>query len=265
MTVSANDLTRTEKRDTARKLHENLVNRALAGPAEPALDEYIPELDGLVQALSAPITGDIISDAQRTARLATLNSVDCDVDTSYRHVEGYLAIEGRRRVGPNVASAQALHKAAFPQGLAHVDATIPAENRACRESLTVLRAKDYAPTVLAIGLPLGWLDAWEASLTASDSLYHEIEQARAARKTHVSAGQDAESDFVELVVRLRRYIGSRAKASDKARVAEGKVLLAPLLDAIARMRATAAARATARENGKEATPNEAAKVTSDQA
>jgi hypothetical protein len=102
----------------------------------------------------------------------------------------------------------------------------------------------------AIALPLAWLDAWEVSLTRSETLYGEIEKARTARRTHVSAGQDAETEFVEICVRLRRYVGSRASSSDKARVAEGKTLLAPLLDAMARLRATAAARATLRENEK---------------
>ncbi len=52
----------------------------------------------------------------------------------------------------------------------------------------------------------------------------------------MSAGQDAEADFVELCVRLRRYVASRAKSSDKARVAEGKTLLAPLLNELANLR-----------------------------
>jgi hypothetical protein len=242
--------TRAEKRDIARKLHDNLAARLAAGLNEPALDAYIPELAALVQALTAPITGHLLADAQRTARLATLDAVDAEVDTWYRHLESYTDIESRRRTGPNVVSALALHKAAFPDGLAHIDAPIPDENRVCRESLSVLRAPEYVPTVAAIELPLAWLDRWESALAQSDTLHGEIEQARAARRAHVSAGQDAEADFVELCVRLRRYVASRAKSSDKARVAEGKTLLAPLLDELARQRATAAARATIRENEK---------------
>lgn len=245
-----NDIPRTEKRDLAQKLRTNLADRAAAGPAEPALDAYITELDALIQALTAPIMGNLLADAQRTAHLAALDGIDCEVDTCYRHVEGYIDIEAHRRVGPNVVSALALYKAAFPNGLAHVDDPIPAENRVCREALTILRSKDYAPTVTAIELPLSWLSKWESWLDQSETVYAEIEHARTARKTHVSAGQDAEADFVEICVRLRRYVGSRAKSSDKARVAEGRVLLAPLLDEMARLRATAAARATARENEK---------------
>jgi hypothetical protein len=248
MTVTLNQIPRPEKRDIARKLHANLTARAAAGPAEPALDEYISDLDTLVQALTAPLAGNLLADAQRTARLAELDAVDSEVDTSYRHLESYVAIESRRRAGPNVASALALHKAAFPDGLAHIDAPIPDENRVCRESLTVLRSAEYAPTVDAIGLPASWLNSWESWLTQSETIYAAIEKARTARRAHVSAGQDAETDFVELCVRLRRYISSRAKSSDKPRVAEGKALLAPLLDQMAKLRASAAARATIREN-----------------
>jgi hypothetical protein len=242
---------RPEKRDIALALHTNLAQRLAKGAPEPALDAYITELADVGQALNAPIVGSLVADAERSARLGQLDGVDCDVDTWYRHVEGFIDVEARRRVGPNVALALALHTAGFPDGLAHVDDPVPDENRLCRESLTVLRSAEYAPTVAAIGLPLAWLTSWEASLTESESLYAAIAQARTARKTHVGAGQDAEVEFIEIGVRLRRYVGSRAASSDKARVAEGKTLLAPLLDALARLRATAAARATHRETVKE--------------
>ena len=169
MTVTLNQIPRPEKRDIAQKLHANLTARAAAGPAEPALDEYIPDLDALVQALTAPIAGNLLADAQRTARLAELDAVDSEVDTSYRHLESYVAIESRRRAGPNVTSALALHNAAFPDGLAHIDAPVPDENRVCRESLTVLRSAEYAPTVAAIGLPADWLDKWESWLSQSET------------------------------------------------------------------------------------------------
>lgn len=112
----------------------------------------------------------------------------------------------------------------------------------------------------ALALPLAWLDTWESAIAQSDTLYGEIEHARTARRTHVSAGQDAEADFVEVCVLLRRYVGSRARSSDKARVAEGKTLLAPLLDELAKLHASAAARATIRENEKKAEKKVAAPV-----
>jgi hypothetical protein len=245
---------RAEKRDIALKLHDNLAHRHAKGPAEPALDAYIADLAAVGQALNAPIVGSLVANADRTARLAQLDAVDCEVDTSYRHIAGYIDVEAHRRVGPSVALALALQKAAFPDGLAHVEDPVPDENRLCRESLTVLRSAEYAPTVAAIGLPTAWLTSWEASLTQSESIHAAIAQARTARRAHVGAGQDAEIEFTELCVRLRGYVGSRAPFSDKPRLAEGKALLAPLLDALARLRAVAAARATHRENEKKAGP-----------
>jgi hypothetical protein len=245
---------RAEKRDIALKLHDNLAKRLVKGPAEPGLDGYIAELAAVGQALNAPIVGSIVADADRTARLAQLDAVDCDVDTFYRHIESYVDVEAHRRVGPNVALALALQKAAFPDGLAHVDDPVPDENRLCRDSLTVLRSAEYAATVAAIALPTAWLTSWEASLTQSEAIHEAIAQARTARKTHVGAGQDAEVEFTEICVRLRGYVGSRAPFSDKPRLAEGKTLLAPVLDALARLRAAAAARATHRENEKKAAP-----------
>lgn len=252
--ANLNQLPRAEKRDLAQKLCDNLVKRMSTGPAEPALDAYIPELQGLVEGLTAPITGNLLADAQRTARLARLDEVDCEVDTWYRHVESFVDIESRRRVGPHVTSALALYKAAFPHGLAHVDESVADENRFCREALIVLRSKEVEATLTAIELPPGWLTTWESWVTESEGIVREIEQARTAKRGHVSAGQDAEAELVELCVRLRRYVGSRAKASDKARVTEGKALIAPLLDAVAKLRALAATRATLRENEKTAAP-----------
>src|SRR5689334_22546256 len=50
----------------------------------------------------------------------------------------------------------------------------------------------------------------------------------------------------EAMVRLRKYVASRAKKSDLARVQEGEMLLAPLLDAMAKLKAEAKTRATKR-------------------
>lgn len=105
---------------------------------------------------------------------------------------------------------------------------------------------------------MAWLNTWEKAIDKSDALNAEIERARATRKKHVSGGQDAEAEWVELMQRLRRYVSSRAKASEKARIAEGKELLVPLLDAKTRLKATAAARATSREKAKESTETETA-------
>jgi hypothetical protein len=63
---------------------------------------------------------------------------------------------------------------------------------------------------------------------------------------HIGKGRDAELTWIDLMVRLRRYVGSRARRTDTARLREGKELLKPLLDTLAKLRADAAARATRR-------------------
>jgi hypothetical protein len=226
----------------------------LAGPPEPALDAFVLELSDLLKALGGSVAGNTAAAAERLARLAELDAADDEVDTWYRHIESYVSIEANRRTGPHVQGAENLHHAAFPDGLAHVNDPVADENRICRTALAILRSAEFAPVVTAIGLPTGWLDRWEKALGASDAIHAEIDKARAARKTHISTGQDAEADFVELMPRLRRYVASRAKASDTARVAEGKEMLAPLLDAMARLKATAALRATKRAQEKAKAP-----------
>jgi hypothetical protein len=258
MAANLNQIPRAQKRDIAQKVVANLVDRATKGPAEPALDAYTVELGDIAGALDTQVTGNVLADAKRTARLARLDAADDQVDTCYRHVESYVSVEARRRTGPNVALALALHGTAFPDGLEHVDDAIDDENRLCRESLSVLRSTEHAPTVEAIELPLAWLDKWEAALEESDAAFDAVEKARTAKKTAVDLGRDAETDWVEAMVRLRRYVGSRAKRSDTARVAEGKELLAPLLDTLAQLRSEAASRATRRENAKADPPAAAA-------
>jgi hypothetical protein len=247
---------RAEKRDIAKKVHENLIARAAKGPAEPALDAYITECAEVVDGLAAHVTGNVLAEAERTARLAQLASADDEVDTLYRHIEGFIGVESRRRTSAHALNAAAVYQAAFPDGLAHVDDPIADENRICREALLVLRAPEYADTLAAIELPGFWLEKWEVVLNKSDALLAEVEKARTDKRTHVGAGRDAETEWVELMVRLRRYVSSRAKRSDTAKIQEGKVLLAPLLDAMAKLRAEAAARATRRGNGKQEAPTE---------
>lgn len=245
---------RAEKRDIARKIKDNLSARAAKGPPEPALDAYVAECTDIVDALDAHVTGNVLAQAERTARLAQLAAADDAVDTWYRHLENYIGVESRRRVSPYALHAAAVYEAAFPDGLAHVDDPIADENRICRDALLALRAPEHAATLVAIELPMIWLERWETALGKSDALLAEVEKARTDKRAHVGAGRDAETEWVELMVRLRRYVSSRAKRSDTARIQEGKALLAPLLDVMARLRAEAAARATRKENGKQETP-----------
>lgn len=49
-----------------------------------------------------------------------------------------------------------------------------------------------------------WLVAWDKALEESDIAFAEVERARKARQNHVGLGRDAEADWVEVMVRLRR-------------------------------------------------------------
>jgi hypothetical protein len=247
MNVSMRAIVRPEKHDVAVAVLGNLQARATKGPAEPGLDVYIVELSDIVGALGTHVEGKTLAEAARTARLARLEIADDVVDTWYRHIESYVDVEANRKTGAFVVGAGALHHAAFPDGLAHIDDPIRDENRICRDSLTVLRSPEHGATVQGIKLPTGWLAEWEAALDESDAANKALDAARTEKHSSVSAGRDAEGEWVELFVRLRRYVASRAKRGDTARIQEGKELLAPLLDVLGRLKAQAAARETRRE------------------
>lgn len=51
----------------------------------------------------------------------------------------------------------------------------------------------------------------------------------------MSVGGDAEGEWTQLMVRLRKDVGSRAGKSETGKLAEGRALLAPLLDELAQM------------------------------
>jgi hypothetical protein len=244
------DLSRPVMAEVGRGVLKNLQERAAAGPQEPGLEAFIPELEGVVVRLETHVGGSVLADAARKAQLVRVENADCDVDTWLRHVENFVWIEATRRVGPNVALALALHHAAFEDGLSIVDDYIPDENRVCRESIAALRSAEHAPTLAAIGLPQDWIPTWEAALNESDAAFAARDAARADKSKHVGGGQDTENDFVDVMLRLRKYIGSRASRKDKAKIAEGEALLKPLLDALKKARADQAARAT--RNAKDA-------------
>ena len=242
------DLPRPVMRDIGRELVKRLQARMDAGPAEPGLDGFIPELSAVVGRLGTHVGGGDLADAGRRAAVARQELADCDVDTWLRHCESFIGIEARRVVGPYIVQVKAIHAAAFPEGLGIVDDYIPDENRACRTAISVLREPEHAAILSAIRFPTTWLSDWEAAIDASDAAFSDAEAARLSRRQHVGLGLDAEAEFAELGLRLRRYIDSRASRSDKARVAEGQALLAPLLDALKKLRTERKARATRREN-----------------
>jgi hypothetical protein len=253
------DLPRPVMRDVGRELVKGLVARRDAGPAEPGLDAFIPEVEEVVVRLETHVGGGALADAGRRAAVARQELADGDVDTWLRHHESFFSVEASRRVGPHAAAAGAIHGAAFRDGLGIVDDYIPDENRACRTAISVLRAPEHAATLEALRFPMAWLDAWEGALDESDAAFRDAERSRLDRSTHVGHGRDAEVDFADTALRLRRYIDSRASRDDKARIAEGKRLLAPLLSALKKIKTERLARATRRENaGQEAPPSQPA-------
>jgi len=245
-TTTPNKLSRVEKAAIGRKLHENLVARAQLGPAEPALDAFIPQLDTTATRLEAHVVGKHAAAAARAAHADRVEKADVEVDTVACHIESFLDNEGHRRQGPYVTAVRALHAAAFPAGRTFLDARVPEENSEIRRILAVLRAPEHAATLAGIGFPKEWLDRLEFAVGESDLAYAERVSARGNAVDHVNLGKDAEADWVDVVGRLRKYVESRASAGDVEGALEGRRLLAPLTNAMAHAKAVAAARATRR-------------------
>jgi hypothetical protein len=243
MSASLDQIQRPEKAAISKALHARLSARFKGGPPEPALDDYIPQLADVTRRLDVQPNNAASNEAERARRIAAVVSADDEVDTYLRHVEGYLAIEALRRTGQNGALARALHDAAFPDGLAHIDDRIVEENFHCRTSLAVLRAPENAAALAALDLPREWLVRFETALDASDMAISEVLRSIAAKDSPPApahAHEDVEADWVELMVRLRRYISTRAEIDDVGRIDEGRELLRPLFDALQRLRMGAA-------------------------
>ena len=239
-------LSRTEKATISRKLCDKLTERAQLGPAEPALDIFIPQLDDVAGRLESHVNGKSAANAARVAYVDKIGVADGNVDTWGRHIESFIHIEGRRRHSAHAAAARALHAAAFPEGLAFLDNRVPDENVRMRHALATLRAPEHAATLTGIQLPPEWLDALEAALNESDQAYANRTSARGTQVEHVILGRNAEADWLDIVGRLRKYVESRAPAGDLHKEAESRALLAPLNDAMAHAKALAATRATRR-------------------
>ncbi|MDC3962770.1 hypothetical protein [Polyangium jinanense] len=239
-------LSRVEKATISRKLQQKLVERAQFGPAEPALDIFIPQLDAFALRLESHVLGKKAAHAALVAHGDKVEITDEGVDTWARHIESFLAIEGRRRHSIFASAARVLSTAAFPEGLAFLDDRIPDENARMRATLTVLRAPEHASTLVGIKLPPEWIDSLESALDASDQAYADRVHAHGTQVEHVYKGQSAEAEWVHLVGRLKKYVESRDIPGDADRKMENRALLAPLTDAIAHAKAVAATRATRR-------------------
>jgi hypothetical protein len=246
--TTASRLPRPVKAAVAQAIGNNLARREQGGPPEPALDAFIPQLQGVATRLSTHVEGKDSADNTRRAQLLRLELGDMRVDKRLRHVTFYIRVEAEARGGPNVEHAEMLHEAAsLGEMSTYVDAYVPDENRYCWNVIKTLEHPDHAAAVVAIGLPKEWLTEWKAELTESQEAFDAAGLARGDQGTHTGAGQDAEADFTEIMFRLRRYIDSRADRRDTVKVAEGKGLIQPLLDALEKAKVDAAARATRRK------------------
>lgn len=243
MSIPIQQIARAEKRAIALALYANLSVRFRKGQPEHALDDFLPQLMDVAARLNPATSGGGGGggEVDRAQRILAIVAADDEVDTYLRHIEGYLAVEALRRTGPKVAVAKAVHDAAFPDGLAHIDDRIVEENSHCRASLAILRAPGNAAALAALELPPAWLDRWEEALDASDAAVSEGLRALAAEgtgapPTQPSSNRDPEADWVDLMARLRRYMASRAALDDATRIEEGRALLRPLFDALQALR-----------------------------
>lgn len=256
-------LPRAVKETVATAIHGRLVERQAKGPAEPELDKYIDEVSGIATTLGAHVSGHTEADASRVALLDELDANDDNVDRWLRHIEGFVANESIRRRGSNAPSAGLLHGLAFPAGRGPIDDHVMDENEYCRSAITVLKAPEHAATLAAIEMPADWVAKFEAAVTASQTSYDKLIGARGDKSAHIDLGRDAEITFVDVMTRLRRYIGSRAKRGETAKELEGKKLLEPLTTAIQKMKTEAAARATKADKKPAQAPNAPPEPTGD--
>jgi len=246
VSVSISRFSRADKEDIARQIFDNLVARQKAGPNEPTLDAFIPEVGAVATKLAIHVQGKTTADAAREARIERAERTDSRVDKYYRHIDNFLEAESLDRHSPYATGAAALHKAASPDGLAHIDDRIIDENTYCRDMLTVLRDPEHEPTLIAIEFPMAWLDKLDAALTESEAAIADVLKARSDRRDHVDMGREAEEDWDDVMIRLRQYMSIRARRKDAAKQAECRKLIEPLLDTLQKYKTEAATRATRR-------------------
>lgn len=247
--TSLAQLPRTEQLSVGRDILQRLEVRRQKGPSEPALDAFIPELDNATNNLGTHVDGKAAATSKHAATLGRVDRADINVDTWFRHHYDFIAIEAGRRDGVNVGDAGRLLKAAFPDGLQHIDEYIPVENDYCRAAVHMIQSADHASTVVAIGLPADWQTQWLAALDESDCAFEALQTARMASKAHVGASGAKEESLLEVIARLRHYLQGRAPKENEVKAMESKYLLDPLNIALAKARTEAATRATRKKTG----------------
>ncbi len=242
--ASLSKLARDEKRRIAAEIHDNLVARSTKGPPDSILDPFIAKTAHVRDALATRVDDKSSALAERSALLAQNDVDDDQVDRWYRHCYRYLEVELLRRHGLEDAAVEALQKAAYPDGLAHVDDRIPDQNDQVHKAITIFRNPEVAVTLAAIEFPLAWIDSLDQSVQKSDASFAAYQSAIGQTATAVALGRDAEDDWVEWARALNHAIAWRSTGADVAMVEECKRIIDPLTNAVRLLRTQAKTRAT---------------------
>jgi hypothetical protein len=244
-------MSRATKLEVVRAITGRLQKRIDDGGApDPGLDSFQVEMNDSIARLSTHVDGVATVKGARAALDAASDESDDVVDCWSRKLYGFFNAEALRRTGPHAGPAKKLFEAAFPDGLDYIDARIALENEQCKKTIQVLRAKENEELLLALEVPAGWIDKFEAAVVKSDADCAAVAQGRSEKSTHVGLGRNAEREWEDLMIRFRHHIASRAKAHEVEKKAEGRELIDPLLAAVKKMRADAEMRATLRAKAK---------------
>lgn len=243
-------VTRDEKRRIASKIHDNLVGRAAKNAADPILDPFIPRSAILRDGLAEHVEEKGTALAERAALAAEVDVKDDNVDRWYRH--GYRYIEGEtlRRHAPEHAAINALLKAAYPDGLAHIDDRVPDQNEEVRLTLIALRNPEHAATMAAILFPADWVNTLDTAVKESDASFARYQATFSQSSGAVALGRNAEVEWVDWAKAISHAIALRSSGASAEVIEEGKQLIAPLTDAVRQLRIQERARATKRKNDK---------------
>ena len=251
-------LSRPEKAKITRQIHTNLALRALNGPADSALDAFIPLCDASATALEKHVNGLDSANVDHTSCASQEKKAHDNVVMTYRKIQGMIqvAITTRRRAGEDVRDIVVLYESACPNGARLTRGRVPTVNTRCRTSLVALRSEKNQAAISAISLPLEWIDEFELAVAESEAASTELQGARAAKADHIDYGQNAEATWPELMSRLQGCIKSRASRSEIEKRKEGEAIIQPLTDALKLGRAAEATRTT--RKAKKATAKAAA-------
>lgn len=258
MRVTPAQIIRKKKGDIANDIAALLIEREKATPNEPALYAYTPLFTDLGARLTTAADDNTAAKAARETRLVKLAIADDEVDRWYRHTHDYLQNEALRRTGDVGKLAHALLVTAFPDGLGRINDAVEDENEYLHEAVGVLRKPEHAPTLAAMDFPMSFLDSLDRALVVSDAALDEVTKARDDKTGAIESGRDAEDEWIDAMVRFRKYVESRATKRDKARYEEGQKLLAPLLDELARIKTERLAKETREKHAAEAKAKEEA-------